>query len=175
MFRFKLTLTTGVAEHSHLCVMTIRAWSVQMWCLRQKCHYMILQNLTTWAAVFVTKVCVTACLFVIIVIGCVWVIYCSVLLQECQYTSKTNVWFIVILVTWYVWVWHVTTWAWLVVLRCLWQKCALTYGQKIEQWHEVTQLLWVIRRTKTNIFGTLHKSRLWKTMLVREAYCTKTS
>ena len=88
------------------------------------------------------------------------------LLQKCQYTSMTNV-----CVTWYVWVLHVTTWAWLVVLWCLWQKCALTYGQKIEQWHEVTQLLWVIRRTKTNIFGTLHKSRLWKTMLVRVAYC----
>ena len=93
------------------------------------------------------------------------------LLQKCQYTSMTNACVVVILVTWYVWVWYVITWAWLVVLRCLWQKCALTYGQKNGQWHKVTQLLWVIRRTKTNMFGTLHKSRLWKTMLVRVAYC----
>ena len=104
-----------------------------------------------------------------------YILCMSMLLQKCQYTSMTNLCVVVIFVTWYVWVWHVTTWAWLVVLRCLWQKCALTYGQKIEQWHEVTQLLWVIRRTKTNIFGTLHKSRLWKTMLVRIAYCAKTS
>ena len=38
------------------------------------------------------------------------------------------------------------------LMRCLWQRCALTCLQKLGRWQGVTQLLWLIHGTKTNKF-----------------------
>ena len=61
------------------------------------------------------------------------------------------------------------------LMRCLWQRCALTWLQKLGRGQGVTQLLCLIRGTKTNIFRSCKWTKVLWTMLHLFSKCHKLS